>query len=368
MADTHLRALLRHVRRVANLNGPGAPSDAELLDRFLVAGDRAAFELLTWRHGPMVFGVCRRVLRHEQDAEDAFQATFLALARKGGSVARRGAVGGWLYTVAYRVALAAKARAGRTPPHAPLTDVPARPDGADWCDVRPVLDEEIGRLPDRYRVPFVLCYLEGLTVDEAARRLGQPRGTVGTRLARARERLRARLTARGVGLSALALTSVLANEASAGLPAGLAGKTLAVAAAGSAAPAPILTLAEGVLRAMFLSQLKSGVSVLVTVVALGAGGLALQTQAQDRPPAAVPGMPAAHAGRAPDAARLGHRHRPRRRLFLRHRAERPDRRHPGVGPRPRRRARPDERAPGAPGGRGRLHRPGPCNGRIPERG
>src|SRR4051812_42886897 len=297
MGDTHLRALLRHVRRFANPNGPGAPSDAELLDRFLVTGDRAAFELLTWRHGPMVFGVCRRVLRHEQDAEDAFQATFLALARKGGSVARRGAGGGGLTPGASRVAPAAKPRAARPPPHAPLTDVPATPDRADWCDVRPVLDEEIGRLPDRYRVPFVLCYLEGLTVDEVARRLGRPRGTVGTRLARARERLRARLAARGVGLSALALTSVLANEASAGLPGGLAGKALAVAAAGSAAPAPILTLAEGVLRAMFLTQLKSGVSVLVTVVALGAGGLALQTPAQDRPPGAVPGTtprPAAH--------------------------------------------------------------------------
>jgi RNA polymerase sigma factor (sigma-70 family) len=221
----------------------------------------------------------------QQDAEDAFQATFLTLARKGHAVTRGGSVGGWLYTVAYRAALTAKARAARRPAAVPLADVPApsASPAADWCDVRPVLDEEIGRLPDRYRVPFVLCNLEGLTVDEAARRLGRPRGTIGTRLARARERLRNRLAGRGIGLSALALTSVLANEATARLPIDLVTTALRLASAGAVAPGPVLTLTEGVLRAMFLSQLKTGMAAVAAVTALGLGGLTVHTLAADGP-------------------------------------------------------------------------------------
>src|SRR5689334_8648145 len=191
MAGVPLQAVVRHLRRVAVSNGHAGPTDAQLLERFVVDHDQGAFELLLWRYGAMVLGLCRRILRQEQEAEDAFQATFLTLARKGGSV-RGGAVAGWLHTVAYRVALAAKARADRRASReVSLTDRYHRTDDAtaEWRDLQPILDEEIARLPDRYRVPFVLCYLEGLTVDEAAGRLGRPRGTIGVRLARARERL-----------------------------------------------------------------------------------------------------------------------------------------------------------------------------------
>src|SRR5262245_61872443 len=132
MSGACLQTVVRHLRRRAGAGAAGGPSDAQLLERFVTSGDEAAFELLLWRHGAMVPRLCRRVLRHEQDAEDAFQATFLALARKGRSVGRRGAVAGWLYPVAYRTALTARARAARRAAReAPLTDVPAPPAPAE---------------------------------------------------------------------------------------------------------------------------------------------------------------------------------------------------------------------------------------------
>src|SRR5262249_38077723 len=148
-------------------------SDAELLDGYINRREEAAFEVLMVRHGPMVLGVCRRLLCHDQDAEDAFQATFLTLARKAGSIGRREALGGWLRQMASRAARAAKARP--VPLQALRADLLPAPDLAQdllWRDLRPVLDEEINRLPDRYRAPFVLCYLEGRTNTEAARQLG----------------------------------------------------------------------------------------------------------------------------------------------------------------------------------------------------
>src|SRR5262249_4735029 len=154
--------------------------------------------------GLLVLNVCRRVLRDEDDAEDAFQATFLVLARRARSIRRGESLGSWLYKVAYRAALAARAARKRAGRRTPLADLPA-PEPADdpvGRAPRPVLDEEVSRLPDKYRAPFVLCYLEGKTTDEAAEPLGCPRGTVGTRLAWARERLRSRLARRGVALSA----------------------------------------------------------------------------------------------------------------------------------------------------------------------
>src|SRR5262249_48128930 len=154
---------------------------------------------LVRRHGPLVLGVCRRVLRDRHAAEDAFQATFLILLRRARSLDRRGSVASWLYTVAYHVALRARADAARRPP--PARPVPQPPE-AGWADLQPVLDEELGRLPDSYRAVVVLCYLEGKTNVEAARLLGWPVGTVKGRLARARDLLRARLTRRGITLSA----------------------------------------------------------------------------------------------------------------------------------------------------------------------
>jgi RNA polymerase sigma factor (sigma-70 family) len=197
---------------------PAGGADADLLARFQRDGDGAAFELLLWRHGPMVMGVCRHVLRDAHAAEDAFQATFLALARKAGSIGRRESVAGWLYTVAYRVALRARASRARlaareVTPGGPWPTEPAcRPDdGPEWRELRPLLQAEVDRLPPKFRAVVVLCYLEGRTNEEAAAQLGCPKGTVLSRLARARERLRGRLSARGVTLAAAPLAFLLSE-------------------------------------------------------------------------------------------------------------------------------------------------------------
>lgn len=281
MPEVRLRHFLQDLRRAV---GPkeGGFSDAALLDRFVRGRDETAFEGLIQRHGPMVLGVCRRVLRHDQDAEDAFQATFLALARKAGSIGRREALGGWLYQVAYRAALAARSR-----PVAWLA-LPAdgleAPDGGQevhWRDLRPVLDEEINRLPDRYRAPFVLCYLQGRTNAEAARGLGCPEGTVLSRLAWARSRLRSRLVRRGLGPAAVA-TALAAGDgsavASAQVPNGVFDSTIQAVrafASGSAAAAGVpgraALLAKGVVRAMWLNKVKTAAAVLAVAVGLACG-------------------------------------------------------------------------------------------------
>jgi RNA polymerase sigma factor (sigma-70 family) len=207
-------------------------TDRQLLSDFAGRNDEEAFAELVRRHGPMVLGVCRQMLRHEQDAEDTFQATFLVLARKAGSVRTPEALSGWLYSVATRLAARNRAQAGRRRAReAPLVDTPAdqtegRPLGDElW----PLLCEEIGQLPDRYRIPFVLCCLEGRTTEETARQLNCPPGTVSSRLARARERLRKRLGSRGLvvtsGLLAATL-SALPPDAYAAVPAHLLRQTV----------------------------------------------------------------------------------------------------------------------------------------------
>jgi RNA polymerase sigma factor (sigma-70 family) len=177
-------------------------ADSELLDNFLYRGDQAAFATLVQRYGPMVLGVCQRILRHTQDAEDAFQATFLVLVRKGATLAHPGLLANWLYGVAYRTAQHARARAARRSRHereaasmtAAISDPPADQ------ELSALLDEEISRLPEKYRDPLVLCYLQGLTNEQAARVLGWPTGSMSSRLARARELLRERLERRLRGL------------------------------------------------------------------------------------------------------------------------------------------------------------------------
>jgi RNA polymerase sigma factor (sigma-70 family) len=283
MADAQRATVLQHLRRLLGPRGASGLTDAQLLERFVTAHDEAAFEVLVWRHAVLVMSVCRRVLHHEQDAEDAFQATFLAFARKAGSVGKRQALSSWLYKVAYRVALAVRARAARRArQETPLVEAPVdkHTDRVLWRDLRPVLDEEVSGLPDKYRVPFLLCCLEGLTTAQAAQQIGCPQGTVATRLARARERLRVRLTRRGLALSGATFAPVLAPEAAGATVSGpLALATVHAAlrfAAGQAAagvgPARIGTLAEGVLQAMFLTKLKIAAAVLVAVGALGTGG------------------------------------------------------------------------------------------------
>jgi RNA polymerase sigma factor (sigma-70 family) len=271
-----LRTVLSKLQQLAGRDPAGPLTDAELLRRYQERRDEAAFESLVWRHGGMVLGVCRRLLPGEQDAEDAFQATFLALARSAGAISRRESVGGWLYRVAGRVARRARARTVR---HAArdLPDEVAAPASdpageAAWRDLRPLLDEEVGRLPAKYRVPFVLCYLEGRTNEETARELGWSRGTVATRLAGARQRLRARLTRRGVAPSAGAVAVALGREATAtaAAPAPLVLTTARAAlaygrgeAAGVLVSEPVLTLTRGVLRTMYFTRLSIMAAVLV---------------------------------------------------------------------------------------------------------
>ena len=256
MATRQLSTFLHRLRQaVAGRDGAGL-SDTQLLERFVRARDEAAFEVLVWRHGPMVLGTVRRLLRREQDAEDAFQATFLALVRRAASIGKREAVAAWLYKVAWRAALRVRGEAAKQPVPNPVEAglLPASPaPEPGWDDLRPVLDEEVRALPGAYRLTFILCYLEGKTQAEAAHQLGCRPGTVASRLAWARQRLRARLARRGVVLSAAALAALLDRRAApAAPPAPLVPSTVRAAlhfAAGRSAPAGPAAVAEGVLHA-----------------------------------------------------------------------------------------------------------------------
>jgi RNA polymerase sigma factor (sigma-70 family) len=299
MAERSLPTLLRCLRRLADAPAGGTLTDGQLLERFVAGRDEAAFELLVWRHGPMVLSVCRRLLPCEQDAEDAFQAAFFVLARKAASITRRGGVSGWLYRVAYRVALRARAGAARRARHEQTgadLDTAEAPADAPRSDLRPVLDEEINRLPEKYRLAVVLCYLEGKTNQEAARHLGCPEGTVASRLARGRERLRRRLTRRGVTLSGVAVGAVLSDKTvSAALVKTTAQAALAFAVPGTTPTGTPAALAEGVLRTMRLTKLRSVVAALVVFGVLGAGAAGLAYHGQAGEPGKPGGGPAAAA-------------------------------------------------------------------------
>jgi RNA polymerase sigma factor (sigma-70 family) len=192
-------------------------SDEELLERFLNRDSEtaeAAFQALVVRHGPMVLGVCRHILNQLQDAEDAFQATFLVLARKAGSIRDRRVLARWLYEVAYRIAIRARTNGVRRRTHERQGGEMSSTvsiDNHGWIELRPVLHEEVNRLPDKYRVPVILCYLEGKTNEEAAALLQWPVGTVKGRLSRARDLLRSRLARRGLALSAALLVTALSD-------------------------------------------------------------------------------------------------------------------------------------------------------------
>jgi RNA polymerase sigma factor (sigma-70 family) len=192
-------------------------SDEELLDWFLNRSGGAAevaFRAIVVRHGPMVLGVCRHILNQLQDAEDAFQATFLVLARKAGSIRDRRVLARWLYEVAYRIAMRARTNGVRRRTHERQGGEMAATvsiDNHGWIELRPVLHEEINRLPEKYRVPVILCYLEGRTNEEVAELLQWPVGTVKGRLSRARDLLRSRLSRRGLALTAAFLVTALAD-------------------------------------------------------------------------------------------------------------------------------------------------------------
>jgi RNA polymerase sigma factor (sigma-70 family) len=284
MAEAPLLMIVRQVRRLAGSPAPGGDSDRDLLTRYAALRDAEAFEALVRRHGPMVWNLCRRVLRHEQDAEDAFQATFLVLARQAASVGGKGTLAGWLYRVAFRIALKAKGRGSArsleplaTDPPCPAPSVAA---ASDRAEVRSIIDEEVNRLPERFRVAFVLCCLEGRSNAEAAAVLGCPRGTVDSRLSTARECLRQRLTRRGVTLALAAsletqlgadATAASAARVAATVRAALQFTTTGVAAETLTGPA---VLANGVLHAMSMSKWKWLAVAVVSIGLVGGGGVA----------------------------------------------------------------------------------------------
>jgi RNA polymerase sigma factor (sigma-70 family) len=285
MLNRQQKVILPHLCRLIGSASGGDLSDGDLLERFLGRRDPAAFAVLVRRHGPTVLGVCRRVLRNAHDADDAFQATFLVLARKARLIGRREALGSWLYGVAYRVALRARADAARRRKHegraANRTEHQPQSDGA-WDDVRPILDEEVSRLPDKYRRPVVLCYFEGKTYQEAARLLGWPAGTASVRLARARELLRGRLALRGLALSSGAMAACMAEATAPASEACLLAEAAAHAAmrwltdpTAAGLSSQVIALAKGVVNAMLLRKLKTaaGVLLLAGLTLGGAGAL-----------------------------------------------------------------------------------------------
>jgi len=252
-----LHPVLQHLRRTV-LPGDGGPSDGQLLEWFIARRDEEAFAALVRRHGPMVLGVCRRVVGNSHDADDAFQATFLVLVRKAASIMPREHVGNWLHGVAYRTALEARASRARETSVKELPHPMVEPETSrDW---QPYLDRELSRLPEKYRVPLVLCDLEGRPRKEVARKLGLPDGTLSSRLATARKLLARRMARYGLSLSGGSLAALLSESAvAASVPAALLSTTIRVSlltAAGTAAPglvaAPVVALTKGVMQTMLI--------------------------------------------------------------------------------------------------------------------
>jgi RNA polymerase sigma factor (sigma-70 family) len=269
----------------------GAPSDRQLLQRFVQGQDAAAFAGLIQRHGPMVLGVCRRVLNHQQEAEDAFQATFLVLVRRAATLERPDLLGNWLYGVAYRTAQKARARLARRRHHERrvLPMSPVEPtDHLQWQELRSVLDQELRELPPKYRTPLVLCYLQGLTNEEAARRLGWPTGSMSYRLARGRQMLRDRLRQRRQLMPGMILVALLKRHAAPeAVPADLAQATLRAALGqDSSLPPPVpplpvrpLAAAAATASAAGLARVpvrraRSSLLLLLLLLALGFAGIA----------------------------------------------------------------------------------------------
>ncbi|OWK43441.1 RNA polymerase sigma factor [Fimbriiglobus ruber] len=272
MPDARVLALLRTTRALTTPPTDGV-SDADLLARFLDRGDAAAFEALVRRHGPMVRAVCRAALPNPADADDAFQATFLILVRRAAVIRDRGAIGGWLYRVAYRAAGKLRRTSRATGPLP--ADLPAPEPAGEPFDVRRAVEEEVGRLPEKYRLPVQLCYVAGQTTAEAARHLGWARGTVLTRLAWARKRLRKQLSGRGIAPAVGAVAALIGRQAAGGIGPELVSSTVraavVLAARGGLAGLvtnQTITTTEGVLRTMALNNLKWVAGVLLVAVAL----------------------------------------------------------------------------------------------------
>jgi RNA polymerase sigma factor (sigma-70 family) len=300
MTNQSSSPLLAFIRHLAASGTHAELTDGELLERFARQREETVFLTLVQRHGPMVLGICQGILHDDHDAEDIFQATFLVLVRKPASIGKPASLASWLHGVAYRLAMKARVAAARR--RACEKEAAAMPrqepqDPLLWHDLRPVLHEEVDRLPERYRLPFVLCYLEGKTNQEAADLLGWPKGTVLSSLSRARQRLRGRLTRRGVALGAGVLALLRAqNMIQAAVPAALCENTLKAASlfvTNSAGIAPtVLAHARSMLHTGFLAKLKATLAAVLALAAVGSGvGLLVY-----RPGAGAESTSATHSG------------------------------------------------------------------------
>jgi RNA polymerase sigma factor (sigma-70 family) len=285
---------LHKLRRILNKEAATDLRDASLLRCFAAQQDQEAFALLVQRHGPMVAGVCQRVLGNSHDAADAFQAAFLVLARRAAAIRRPQSVAAWLYGVSYRVAAQMKSSAARRRRHehqAPAA-APTAPVDLAWQELQAALDEEMQCLPHKHRQPLILCFLEGLSQEEAARQLGWPRGTLKRRLERGCDLLRTRLTRRGLTLGASTIAALSAGNALGAVLVPTFGRSLTSAATLFAVRQPlpaglvskaVLTLADGVLKTMFIARLKIGsvVLALLAFLALSTAGAVLYGRAND---------------------------------------------------------------------------------------
>ncbi len=288
MADVVLAEVIQEIRRLATAPELKQRSDSDLLAAFQARRDETAFAALVDRHGPLVLRVCRNVLRHQQDAEDAFQATFLVLARRAGSIHKREALAAWLHGVAHRIAMHAKRSAARLRTREACAPAPSSRPAPDesWRETQAILHDEIERLPATYRTPFVLCFLEGHGRAEVARQLGLKEGTVWSRLATARQRLRARLARRGIELGAvLAAAHVADAGAQAAVPAAIAAATVRAAGAGAAVATPVAALVDACVRSTAGLWTRLGIILLLLAGVVGAGTGALIASA---PPGTPP--------------------------------------------------------------------------------
>jgi RNA polymerase sigma factor (sigma-70 family) len=293
MVTSHLSQTIQGLRRVLFHQDGSGLSDRELLNHFIGHRDEAAFAALVRRHGPVVWGVCCRIIGHHHDAEDAFQATFLVLARKAASIRQPEMLANWLFGVAHRTALKAKATAGkRRVREKQVSDMPEAEtlQRDTWLDLEPLIDRELAGLPDKYRIAIILCDLQGKTGKEAAQQLKIPEGTVSSRLRTARVMLAKRLSRQGVTLSAGALAAIVSqNSASALAPTAVVSSTIKAAplfAAGQTAVTGLVSgkvaaLTEGVMKAMLMTKLKSLATVLAlaSLIAFGGGLLSHQMAA-----------------------------------------------------------------------------------------
>lgn len=301
MARSSLDNVVIRLRARANLQGDAVLTDGELLEHYLASRDESAFEALVRRHGPMVLAVCRRVADNAQDAEDAFQATFLVFVRKAASIRPRQMVGNWLYGVAYRAGMKVRSVTTRHRTRERQMDMlpePVTMESGLWDDLLPMLDQELDALPEKYRLPIVLCDLEGKTRKEAARTLDWPEGTVAGRLAQARTMLAKRLMKHGLPVSGGVLAALFArNAAAASLPSTLASAIITALGApsiGSATATCVISgkvaaVADGVLKTMLIAKLKSVSIFVMMLAALALSGSVLVSALADHgdPAAAV---------------------------------------------------------------------------------